>query len=187
MANEPAGAEIESAVRERWATALANFRAEITRLEDMVRPPAARQVAPGGQPRRLQRLGPGPIALQTPPVPTPGPNAPLEEMLANLVTYGIKQRSYDETDDVIAPDAITATGANYDAKVLWDHWIVNPTVDALISFKGPPSQNTPILAAGLSMNFQIRASKVYYQTAPGVTTQGQLYVRLARYVDSPQR
>jgi len=184
---------VAEAVRQRTLAAVARFREELQHIESLISPPRRAPVptaglgsgAPAGA-RRLMRIGEPTVSIQAPPVPVPGEGASLETYLYYLTKYGMKQRSYDETDDAIPPVAISQTPDYYDAGVFWDAWIITPTIDSLVSFKGAPTQNTPVLPAGQAMNFQIRARVVHYQAAPGVVGTGQLFVRVARYVDQPE-
>lgn len=118
-----------------------------------------------------------------PPPPGPaGGTKSVVELLEELLTRGFKERSFDVSDEIVAPKPITDKGDRFDAGEIWDSWIVIPSIDARISFKGPPASNTPIVLANSTMNFQVRAQIVCY-VAANVGETGQLNLFLARYRD----
>ena len=170
------------ALRTRVADALTRFRTDLSAIEAQVRGVAARTASA----RRVAPAAarPGLLLLPSPeqtaaPSPVPSGDTTLD-ILRILLRYGIEQRSYDIQDAIVAPDPITDKGNSFDAGEFWDHWIISPSIDSRISFRAQPTPNTPIITAGQTMNFQVRARTVYYVSAnPG--TSGSLNLWLAKY------
>jgi hypothetical protein len=92
----------------------------------------------------------------------------------------VRTASYDETDSVVLPQPVDSEGHDYEFSGTWDRWDILPTVSALISFTGPPSANTQPLPANITTTLLVRASKVFYRTAPGAA-QGTMSVRVFRW------
>jgi hypothetical protein len=175
----------EGPIARRVDAIIGRFAADLTAAISELEGGGSSQTAllpPTATPRRLAFLGPNTLSQQAPPVPVPPPGASSAEILESLLKHGLKDRPYDDTFELIAPQPITNTPQDFDAKKYWDTWTVTPTIDALISFKGTPNQNTPTTFAGQAINAGIRASRVWYVAANTGAT-GQLYMRAARYVD----
>lgn len=173
------GAEILRA-RSRAASAIAAARTALENLETAIRGRVS-ALAPGAAPaaasvRALPRSRLP--ALQAVPEVTPELTA--QEILAVIGTYGIRQASYGVVVPATAPNPINSTGNFYDARDVYDAWILNPSIDTKIDFDKMPSQNTPFIAANTFMQFQIRKQKVWY-LAQNPGTVGVMQVWLLRY------
>jgi hypothetical protein len=176
----------EQYARARLGEAMARLQEDLSAIQVALKGPGVggAGVAAAVQ-RRVGILGPGLVTPSLAPIPTPLAAETEQQLLYDLVRYGIKTRSYDLSTEVVAPTAISSTGNYYDAGRVWDSWIVTPSINAQISFSGPPNQNTPVINAGLNVVSQTRSRYIFYIAAPGITTTGTLSIRLARYADTP--
>ena len=169
------------ATKNRLADLLAQMREALASEEQRLRgsapqPPATRKVASAPGRPGLRIIPSGPPAAAPPPIPDT-----TLAVLQALLTGGMKQRSFDDTAEVIAPDTITDKGASYDAGQYWDSWILIPTIDTKISFTGLPNQNTPTVPGSSTYTAQVHKRTVYYQSA-NAGTSGRLNIFLARWV-----
>src|SRR5271154_5588852 len=101
---------------------------------------APRKVAPVDPQSKFRPIERSPLAQEAilPPAKLPVTDVPTDskEALIQMLARGIKPRPFDDTDEVIAPTPIGNTPQQYDAKGIWDYWVLVPTCDTLISFKG---------------------------------------------------
>lgn len=166
--------DLES-IRTRLADALAQLQQVLGEEEARLRGPTGTPVVP---PVKRRLLSPQTQPLEAASMlPTGKTVADYFELFA---TVGMPQRSYNVLDAVIAPEPINDQGNKHDAGQVYDAWILIPTVDSRISFRGPTSQNTPAISAKWATNFQVRARTVWYSSAiPG--EKGVMNIWLGRY------
>lgn len=139
--------------------------------------------------RKARPRGAVPMAAAGPRLLRPGakgkvPPAPktIEELLRDFAARGIKTRPFDVEDQVIAPEPITDKGSRFDAGRFFDSWALVPSIDAKISFEGPPSGNRPTVAAGTTFTVSVRKRVVYYQAA-NAGASGTLSIYMLRYAE----
>jgi hypothetical protein len=178
MATNAQGVQRLRQAEANLADRLAGVRAGFQELEQALRGGAASKPAANQTGSRVLVMRDLDEAIAA--VPEPKPETGTAGLLAEYGRSGFRERSFDVVVPVTAPDPIDSTGNYYDAKAVYDAWILNPSIDTRIDFKKPPSQNTPFISANSRMQFAVKKQKVYYLAAnPGTT--GVMQIWLLKY------
>lgn len=170
-------AEEFEALRKRIAAAVSTFRSDLLGIEQALLGKTATAPAKMESPRislfRNAYTGVGAI-------PSVSEKDSTELILSVIAKYGLRETSYSKMVPVTAPNEIDDVGNYYDAKEVYDAWILNPSIDTKFDFDKPPSQNTPFVSANSRAQFQLRAQKVFY-LAENPGTVGTLQIWLFKY------